>query len=124
MFKVFLPLIASSILLVGCPSSCPELARTLSNEIAKTYECKKPDVLYNAFVKACRDNQRNLNRDQFNGMPQSVVGWLVCKATITLAIAPVNNLTRRAECKYDFVSKGAEDLAVNLCTAILPFSDE
>lgn len=113
---VLLPTIALMIglFLSSCATtSCQSKVETLSNWIARTYECEDVSVIKDNLSFVCGKEDK----------PQGIIGSLVCEALVDFPLTKLNSILEDAKCKDKIIGKEGKDFLVAMCKNILPFED-
>lgn len=108
MKKVFL--ICFLLSLVSCQTNtCDKITSYLSDKVAESYECSKPEVFYNYFQKLCPSKD-----------PSSIIGKLACRVSINYISDNINKFTDEAGCKKDFISDSVKESLIDTCSLLVP----
>lgn len=110
MKKVFLICFVLSVL--SCQSNtCDRFAQYLADKVANSYECSKPEVFYNYFQKVCPSKTKD---------PGSIIGKLACRVSINYIADNINEFSKEADCKLDFISESVKDNLIETCSLLIP----
>lgn len=108
MKKVFFICFLLSVL--SCQSNtCDKVTSYLSDRVAESFECNKPEVFYSYFSKLCPTKD-----------PGSMVGRLACRLAINYIADNINQFSIEGECKKDFISESVKDSLIDTCSLIIP----
>lgn len=110
--KKLITVLALSLFVLSCQSnSCSNFCSYLSDKIAKSYECDKPEVFYDYLNKLCPSKTKD---------PQSIVGKLACKVSINFISDNINSFSESAKCKKDFISNETKEVLIETCSGLIP----
>lgn len=111
--KKFISVLSLSLFILSCQSnSCSNFCSYLSDKIAKSYECSKPEVFYDYLSKICP------NKTQQD--PGSIAGKLACKFGINFISDNINSFSESAKCKKDFISEQTKSDLIDVCSSLIP----
>ena len=91
---------------------CEHFCKYVSDKVAISYECQKPEVFYNYFKKICPSKKEDL--------PQSIVGRLGCKFGINFISENINSFSQEGKCKKDFISDETKEVLIETCSGLIP----
>lgn len=108
MKKVFLICFLLSIL--SCQSNtCYQITQYLADKVSDAYECNKPEVFYKYLQNVCPSKD-----------PGSVIGKVVCRISVNYISDNINQFSKEADCKKDFISDSVKEGLIDTCSMIVP----
>lgn len=110
--KKLITVLSFSLFILSCQSnSCQNFCSSLSDKIAKSYECSNPEVFYNYLSKVCPNKTQD---------PGSIAGKLACKFGINFISDNINSFSEEGKCKKDFISEENKNSLIDICTTLVP----
>lgn len=111
MKKIISILVFCSFILSCQSNTCSNFCSSLSNKIAKSYECSNPEVFYDYLSKVCPNKTQD---------PGSIAGKLACKFGINFIADNINSFSEAGKCKKDFISEESKDSLIDICSSLIP----
>lgn len=110
--KKLISVLSLSLFILSCQSnSCQNFCSYLSDKIAKSYECDKPEVFYDYLNKICPNKSKD---------PGSIAGKIACKFGINFISDNINSFSEAGRCKKDFISEESKNSLIDICSSLVP----